>query len=81
MSLTREFSEPCAPLKESHPIYFSSSASPGIAYIRMISKNQNAYGTLGHSQDYIFFIIIGMIEFSLKLICECLSKKIYSKSF
>ena len=42
MLLTRAFSEPRAPSKESHPIYFSSSASPGIADIGMISKNQNA---------------------------------------
>ena len=52
MLLTRAFSEPRAPLKESHPIYFSSSASPGIADIGMISKNQNAHGTLRQSQDY-----------------------------
>ena len=52
MLFTRAFSEPRAPLKESYQIYFSSSASPGIAYIEVISKNQNAYGTLGQSQDY-----------------------------
>ena len=51
MLLTRAFSEPCSPLKESQPIYFSS-ASPGIVYIGMISKNQYAYGKLGRSQDY-----------------------------
>ena len=50
MLLTRALTR--APLKESHPIYFSSSASSGIAYIGMISKNQNAYGTLDQSQDY-----------------------------
>ena len=54
MLLTREFLEPRAPLKESHTIYFSSSASPGIVYIGMISKNQYAYGTLGQSQDIMF---------------------------
>ena len=52
MLLTRAFSEPRAPLKGSHPIYFSSSASPGIADIGMISKNQNTYRTLGQSQEY-----------------------------
>ena len=50
MLLTRALTR--APLKESHPIYISSSASSGIAYIGMISKNQNAYGTLDQSQDY-----------------------------
>ena len=49
MLLTRTFSEPRAPLKESQPIYFSSSASPGIVYIEMISKNQHAYEALGQS--------------------------------
>ena len=53
MLLTRVFSESHAPLKGSHPIHFSSSASPGIAYIGMISKNASACGTLGQSQDYI----------------------------
>ena len=52
MLLTKAFSEAHAPLKESHPIYFSSSASPEIAHIGMISKNQNAYGTLCQSQAY-----------------------------
>ena len=53
MLLTRVFLEPRAPLKESDPIYFSSSASPGIVYIGMISKNQYAYRTLVQSQDYL----------------------------
>ena len=52
MLLTRAFSEPRAPLKESHQIYFSSSASSGIVYVGMISKNQYTCGTLGQSQDY-----------------------------
>ena len=52
MLLTRTFPDPRAPLKEIRSIYFSSSASPGIADIGMISKNQNAHGTLGQSQDY-----------------------------
>ena len=52
MLLSRVFPEPRAPLKEIHPIYFSSSASPGIADIGMISKNQNTYRTLGQSQEY-----------------------------
>ena len=52
MLLTRAFPEPRAPLKEIHPIYFSSSASPGIADIGMIFKNQNTYRTLGQSQEY-----------------------------
>ena len=50
--LTRAFSDPPATLKESQPISFSSSASAGIVYIGMISKNQYAYGTLGQSQNY-----------------------------
>ena len=50
--ITRAFTEPRAPLKEGHPIYFYSPASPGIVYMRMISKNQFAYGTLGQNQDY-----------------------------
>ena len=52
MLLTTAFSEPRASFKENHPIYFSSPASPRIAYIGMTSKNRNAYGTLGQSQDY-----------------------------
>ena len=44
MLLTRIFSERRAPLKENPPIYCSLSASPGIVYIRMISKDQYAYG-------------------------------------
>ena len=52
MLLTMAVSEPSSSLKESHPFYFSSSASPGIVYIKMISNNQYAYGTLGQSQDY-----------------------------
>ena len=40
MLLTRAFSEqPRAPLKESHPFYFSSSASPGIVYTKMNMPN------------------------------------------
>ena len=50
MLLTRAFSEPRAPLKESHPIYFSSLASPGID--RNDLKKSKAYRTLDQSQDY-----------------------------
>ena len=53
MLLTRAFSEPRAPLKKSQSIYFSLSASPGIVYIEMISKNQYAFGALGQSQGYM----------------------------
>ena len=67
--LARAFSEHRASLKESHPIYFSSSASPGIVYIEMIYKNQYAYGTLGQCQDYkdyhFTFLTLGDTSFAL----------------
>ena len=61
MLLNRAFSEPCAPLKESQAIYFASSASPGIVYIRMISND--VYGTLGQSQDYeLLFSLLNLFS-------------------
>ena len=60
-SMIVAFPEPRAPKEKSHPIFFCPLGSLDTVYTVVISKNQFAYGTLGQSLDYSWWLVICIV--------------------
>ena len=56
------FPEPRAPKEKSHPIFFCPLGYLDAVYTVVISKNHFAYGILGQSLDYSWWLVICIVS-------------------